>query len=167
MKTYLKKLTALLLTLLLALSLAACGGTDDDDDTDLTDFTPMTVEELTGGWVDDDGNQLVIDPDTSTYDYRTWYGRVGFGPFEVVDDRPVIEYDGFYYDFEADGDGFVLRQNGSSDRAGLDGARFGPGESDVYAPELSALDGIWQDALGETLVIDTDRMEYLATRRTA
>mgnify|MGYP000461855214 CR=1 FL=1 len=55
----------------------------------------MTVEELTGGWVDDDGNQLVIDPDTSTYDYRTWYGRVGFGPFEVVDDRPVIEYDGF------------------------------------------------------------------------
>ena len=30
MKTYLKKLTALLLTLLLALSLAACGGTDDD-----------------------------------------------------------------------------------------------------------------------------------------
>lgn len=50
MKTYLKKLTALLLTLLLALSLAACGGTyDDDDDTGLTDFTPMTVEELTGG----------------------------------------------------------------------------------------------------------------------
>ena len=72
MKTYLKKLTALLLTLLLALSLAACGGTDDDDDTGLADFTPMTVEELTGGWVDDDGNQLVIDPDTSTYDYRTW-----------------------------------------------------------------------------------------------
>ena len=60
MKTYLKKLTALL-TLLLALSLAACGGADDDDDTDLTDFIPMTVEELTGGWVDDDGNQLVID----------------------------------------------------------------------------------------------------------
>ena len=135
---------------------------DDDDDTDLTDFTPMTVEELTGGWVDDDGNQLVIVPDTSTYDYRTWYGRVGFGPFEVVDDRPVIEYDGFYYDFEADGDGFLLRQNGASDRAGLDGARFGPGESDVYAPELTTLDGIWQDALGETLVIDTDRMEYLA-----
>lgn len=65
MKTSLKKLTALLLTLLLALSLAACGGADDDDDTDLTDFTPMTVEELTGGWVDDDGNQLVIDPDTA------------------------------------------------------------------------------------------------------
>ena len=163
MKTYLKKLTALLLTLLLALSLAACGGTDDDDDdTGLADFTPMTVEELTGGWVDDDGNQLVIDPDTSTYDYRTWYGRVGFGPFEVVDDRPMIEYDGFYYDFEADGDGFLLRQNGASDRAGLDGAHFGPGESDVYAPELSTLDGIWQDALGETLVIDTGRMEYLA-----
>lgn len=80
MKTYLKKLTALLLTLLLALSLAACGGTDDDDDTGLADFTPMTVEELTGGWVDDDGNQLVIDPDTSTYDYRTWYGRVGLRP---------------------------------------------------------------------------------------
>ena len=162
MKKSLKKLPALLLTLLLALSLAACGGADDDDDTDLTDFIPMTVEELTGGWVDDDGNQLVIDPDTGTYDYRTWYGRVGFGPFEVVDDRPMIEYDGFYYDFEADSGGFILRQNGASDRAGLDGAHFGPGESDVYAPELSTLDGIWQDALGETLVIDTGRMEYLA-----
>ena len=43
MKTYLKKLTALLLTLLLALSLAACGGTDgDDDESYLADFTPMT-----------------------------------------------------------------------------------------------------------------------------
>ena len=51
MKKSLKKLPALLLTLLLALSLAACGGADDDDDTDLTDFTPMTVEELTGGWI--------------------------------------------------------------------------------------------------------------------
>lgn len=167
MKTSLKKLTALLLTLLLALSLAACGGADDDDDTDLTDFIPMTVEELTGGWVDDDGNQLIINPDTGTYDYRTWYGRVGFGPFEVVDDRPMIEYDGFYYDFEADSGGFILRQNGASDRAGLDGAHFGPGESDVYAPELSTLDGVWQDALGETLVIDTDRMEYLAYSPTA
>lgn len=134
MKTYLKKLTALLLTLLLALSLAACGGTDDDDDTGLADFTPMTVEELTGGWVDDDGNQLVIDPDTSTYDYRTWYGRVGFGPFEVVDDRPVIEYDGFYYDFEADGDGFVLRQNGSSDRAGSTARASAPAKATCTRP---------------------------------
>ena len=43
MKTSLKKLTALLLTLLLALSLAACGGADDDDDTDLTDFIPEAI----------------------------------------------------------------------------------------------------------------------------
>ena len=43
-----KKFFALLLSLSMALSLAACGGADDDDDTDLTDFTPMTVEELTG-----------------------------------------------------------------------------------------------------------------------
>lgn len=160
MKTYLKKLTALLLTLLLALSLAACG--TEDADGDLTDLPAMTAAELTGGWVDDDGNQLVIAPDTGTYDYRTWYGRVGFGTFGVIDDRPLIDYDGFYYDFEPDGDGFILRQNGASDRAGLDGARFGPGESDVYAAELSTLDGIWQDALGETLVIDTGRMQYLA-----
>lgn len=61
MKTSLKKLTALL-TLLLALSLAACGGADDDDDTDLTDFIPMTVEELTGGWVDDDGTSSSSTP---------------------------------------------------------------------------------------------------------
>lgn len=127
MKTSLKKLTALL-TLLLALSLAACGGADDDDDTDLTDFTPMTVEELTGGWVDDDGNQLVIVPDTSTYDYRTWYGRVGFGPFEVVDDRPVIEYDGFYYDFEADGDGLAYDGAGNVYAAGWDTPYYDPAD---------------------------------------
>lgn len=134
MKTSLKKGTALLLTLLLALSLAACGGADDDDDTDLTDFTPMTVEELTGGWVDDDGNQLVIDPDTGTYDYRTWYGRVGFGPFEVVDDRPMIEYDGFYYDFEADSGGFILRQNGASDRGGLTARTSAPAKATCTRP---------------------------------
>ena len=165
MKPYLKHLAALVMTLILALSLTACGGSEDEDDTDLTDFDfiPMTVDELTGGWVDEDGNMLVIDPDTSTYDYRTWYGRVGFGSFELVNDKPMMEYDGFYYDFVSDDNGgFTLRQNGSSDRESLDGAHFGQGESDVYATELSTLDGIWQDALGETLVIDTGRMEYLA-----
>lgn len=164
MKTYLKKLTALLLTLLLALSLAACGGTDDDDDdTGLADFTPMTVEELTGGWVDDDGNQLVIDPDTSTYDYRTWYGRVGFGPFEVVDDRPVIEYDGFYYDFEADGDADRYADLDNAEFYASDGhLRYYDGENIFFLPDTYAVaaDGLAYDGAGNVYAAGWDMTYY-------
>ena len=46
----------------------------------------------------------------------------------------MIEYDGFYYDFEADSGGFILRQNGASDRAGLDGAHFGPAKATCTRP---------------------------------
>lgn len=59
-----KKITALVLALTLALSLTACGGSSDTgaastpkDTTDNTDSSSssMTAEELAGGWVDDDG----------------------------------------------------------------------------------------------------------------
>lgn len=39
----------------------------------------MRAEDLAGGWVDDDGNTLVIDTEDGTYGYRTYYGRVGRG----------------------------------------------------------------------------------------
>lgn len=119
MKTYRKKLTALLLTLLLALSLAACGGTDDDDDESyLADFSPMTAAELTGGW---------------------------------VDDRPVIEYDGFYYDFEADGDADRYADLDNAEFYASDGhLRYYDGENIFFLPDTYAVaaDGLAYDGAG-------------------
>lgn len=65
-----KKITALVLALTLALSLPACGGSsdtgtdstpNDTTDTPASSAPSMRAEDLAGGWVDDDGNTLVID----------------------------------------------------------------------------------------------------------
>lgn len=83
-----KKITALVLALTLALSLTACGGSsdtgtdstpNDTTDTSASSAPSMRAEDLAGGWVDDDGNTLVIDTEDGTYGYRTYYGRVGRG----------------------------------------------------------------------------------------
>ena len=166
-----KKITALVLALTLALSLTACGdssdtGTDstpnDTTDTSASSAPSMRAEDLAGGWVDDDGNTLVIDTEDGTYGYRTYYGRVGRGDYTEDAGKPMLDYDNFNYDLLSVDGGLTLRQNGSSDREGLDGAHFGQGESELYEWPIDELDGVWQDALGETLVIDSGRMEYLA-----
>ena len=163
-----KQITALVLAL--ALSLTACGGSGGDtgtdtsntNDTNDTSAPSMTAEELAGGWVDDDGNTLVIDTEDGTYGYRTYYGRVGRGDYTEDTGKPLLDYDNFNYDLLSEDGGLTLRQNGSSDRESLDGAHFGQGESELYEWPIDELDGVWQDALGETLVIDSGRMEYLA-----
>ena len=120
-----KKITALVLALTLALSLTACGGSSDTgaastpkDTTDNTDSSSssMTAEELAGGWVDDDGNTLVIDTEDGTYGYRTYYGRVGRGDYTEDTGKPLLDYDNFNYDLLSEDGGLTLRQNGSSDR---------------------------------------------------
>lgn len=164
-----KNRIALMLALSLALALTACGGdsggdTNANSDTDTAngDASSMSAEELAGGWVDDNGNMLVIEPDDGSYGYRTYYGRVGRGDYHEDTGKPMVIYDGFNYDLLSQDGGLTLRQNGSSDRESLDGAHFGQGESNLYEWQISELDGIWQDALGETLIIDSSRMEYLA-----
>ena len=83
----------------------------------------------------------------------------------------MLSYDNFLYDFLPQGEGFVLDQNGSSDRENIDGmvfTRFDQEETmwdqllQADEGQLAALDGVWQDPLDELLVIDTDRMEYMA-----
>ena len=44
----------------------------------------------------------------------------------------------------------------------LDGVSYVPADSDLPEIPLSQLDGMWQNALGETLLIDTARWEYIA-----
>lgn len=136
------------------LTLCACG----------TDGNEMNAKKLSGSWIDDQGNALDIRPGEGQYVYRTWYGRMGKGEYNEDNGKPMIVFDDFYYDFlpQDAGDGIVLAQNGSGDAESLDHAAFEKGENAIFDLDLSALDGIWQNARGEVLVIDTDREAYLA-----
>jgi len=78
-----KKITALALALTLALSLTACGGSsdtgadstpNDTTDTSASSAPSMRAEDLAGGWVDDDGNTLVIDTEDGAPIMAEWAG---------------------------------------------------------------------------------------------
>ena len=71
----------LLLILVLALSLTACGGNDSYDNSNdpVNAWEVLADEDLTDdvtAWQGDDGSQLLLDISTSSYTFRTWYGRV-------------------------------------------------------------------------------------------
>ena len=99
-----KRLLSLLLAAGLCVSLTACGGTTPEDDPDegrgdliteedadptgytaeelgQDDFTPATLAEVSGTWVDDYGAVLQINADAESYLYRTDEGRVKTGVF--------------------------------------------------------------------------------------
>lgn len=164
MKKHIKPAT-LLLSLLLFLNLSACGGSRSNDNNNTTDTSLMAAEDLPGTWIDKNGNVLVLDVVENVYTYRTWYGRIGTGYLTGADnddEKRRLEFCDFYYDFVKDDDGFTLKQNGSGDGESLDGFHFTTDSSDVPTIPLKTLDGMWQNALGETLVIDTGRMQYIS-----
>ena len=79
-----KNCLTLLLALVLALSLTACGGSDgyDDSNDPVNAWDVLADEDLSDdvtAWQGDDGSQLLLDISTSGYTFRTWYGRVGMG----------------------------------------------------------------------------------------
>lgn len=135
-------------------TICACGANEN----------AVTAKMLSGAWIDDQGNALDIRPGEGQYTYRTWYGRMGKGEYNEDNGKPMIIFDGFYYDFlpQDVGDGIVLAQNGSGNAESLDNAVFEKGGNDIFDFDLSALNGSWQNARGEVLVIDTDREAYLA-----
>lgn len=173
-----KKIFIAALLTCIPLALASCGEQNDDipvppettDDGGIYDEY-MTADDLVGDWSSwdgDNGSQIVFDFVNSEYTYRTWYGRIGTGALcgsLETESAVQLEFDDFLYDLVRTEDGFTLHQNGQSAAEDLDGLFFK--KSDDILPDipLSTLDGLWQNALGETLVIDTGRMEYIAASR--
>lgn len=175
------KIIVFILAAGLLLGLTACGDTPDGPDGGASGR--MRAEDLAGGvsWVGDNGCGLALDPDGGSYTLRTWYGRIGSGVLRGVDDESgewlQLDFNGLTYDLLRDGDGFRLSLSdgaGASDASDssdaseasdpetLDGVRFTASDNELPDIPLSLLDGVWQNALGETLLIDTERMQYIS-----
>lgn len=166
MKKYIRTLS-LLLTAVLTISLTGCGSSDADGGKDRKGL--MAAKELSGVWTDESGNILRLDTVENTYTYRTRYGRIGSGVLTAAEDgenAPQLEFGDFLYNFEVSDGGFTLRSQGSGGGESLDGARFTPGGEIPDIP-LEKLGGMWQNCEGETLVIDTSRMQYIACSKEA
>lgn len=122
--------------------------------------------ELEGKWSSPSGNILYFVSDEGCYYYQTFSGRTGQGRYDTSGDVPMIDFDGFLYDFILRDDGVLLpNQNGSGDAESFDHFTFTRSDARVEIWDIAQLDGVWQNALGETLVIDSQRMEYLSYTR--
>lgn len=124
------------------------------------------ASELEGKWSSPSGNILYFVADEGCYYYQTFSGRTGQGRYDTSGDVPMIDFDGFLYDFILRDDGVLLpNQNGSGDAESFDHFTFTRSDARVDVWDIAQLDGVWQNALGETLVIDSQRMEYLSYTR--
>lgn len=134
-----KKLFALVWTLFMCLSLAACGNTESDD-TQSGYETVMDMEFLDGMWSIDGTAKLYFDSTEGFYAYRTRWGLGGRGEFELSEasGRPMIFFNGLLYNFLHDD------------------------EAEIVEWDISNWDGMWQNALGETIVINSSLMQYIA-----
>lgn len=163
-----KKLSRLAVMLALVLALTACSGGGEtpspavpEDQRQVTD-----ASELEGKWSSPSGNILYFVADEGCYYYQTFSGRTGQGRYDTSGDVPMIDFDGFLYDFILRDDGVLLpNQNGSGDAESFDHFTFTRSDARVDIWDIAQLDGVWQNALGETLVIDSQRMEYLSYTR--
>lgn len=165
-----------MLALVLVLSLTACSGNSDDDyDSDYgesyydngdEESSGVLASDLNGTWSSECGNILELDFDSETYYYETFYGRGGAGECGIYDGRPMMDFDGFLYDFELSEDGLVLRQNGySTDESveSLDGMTFvRNGNVSVYVNEIGDIAGYRTDNEGESLYIEDSDSTYAA-----
>lgn len=162
MKKFIKALSVII-CLVFTLGLAACGDNNEGNNPESADYA--AADELNGVWADESGNMLHLDTAENTYIYRTWYGRIGSGSLitpENVENVRQLDFDDFYYDFISESGGFTLRQNGENDKENLNGMHFDKSDGEIVQIPLKTLDGLWQNAAGETLVIDTERMAYIA-----
>ena len=160
-----KKILVLIPVLLLCLGLAACGDTDSDD-TQSGYETVMDMEFLDGMWSIDGTSKLYFDSEEGFYAYRTSWGLGGRGTFELSEasGRPMIFFNGFLYHFLLRDDGVLLpSQNGEGSGFAIHRHTFlRDEEAEIIEWDISNWDGLWQNALGETIVIDSSLMQYIA-----
>ena len=175
-----KKLFALVWTLFMCLSLAACGNTESDD-TQSGYETVMDMEFLDGMWSIDGTAKLYFDSTEGFYAYRTRWGLGGRGEFELSEasGRPMIYFNGFLYNFllRDDGNSFTL----SADRFGrygddqhFDGVFYRDADfyaytdmenAEFYEDEYSTFyvwyyDGVNRYLLGNDYTIGDDGLAY-------
>lgn len=168
-----RRLLVLLTALALCLSLAACGdsGSSEGSDGPAAPWNVLTEEALSGdvtAWQGDDGSQLLLDVSISSYTFRTWYGRVGMGSLFRDGSGLGLKYceigaDYFYY-LVQEGGGFTVCHVGGGEGGSygeINGLHFEPAQGEAAPYDLSLLDGVWQNALGETFVFDTGRMQVI------
>ena len=168
MKSF-RKFLLLALSALLMLSLTACGG-EEIPENPLPSNTELVTDMafLDGMWSVGEMTKLYLDSEGGYYAYREEYtGRGGQGAFCEVDGKPMIEFNGFLYDFLLRDDGVLRpRQNGeSADDKDYSISFFTfcrDDEAEFLMWDDSNWDGMWQNAVGETIVIDTSRGQYIA-----
>ena len=168
-----KNCLTLLLALVLCLSLTACGGSDgyDDSNDPVSAWDVLANEDLSDDvtvWQGDDGSQLLLDISTSGYTFRTWYGRVGTGSLFRDEHGLGLKYseidsDRYYY-LVKEGGGFTVRHEGTGEGSSygeINDLHFEPSQGEMAPYDISLLDGVWQNALGETFAFDTGRMRVI------
>lgn len=160
-----KKQLVLFLALALCLGLTACGDTESDD-TQSGYETVMDMEFLDGMWSIDGTAKLYFDSTEGFYAYRTRWGLGGRGELELSEasGRPMIFFNGLLYNFLLRDDG-VLLPNRNGEGSGLTIHRntfLRDDEAEIVEWDISNWDGMWQNALGETIVIDSSLMQYIA-----
>lgn len=172
MRNLLKKKFALLLAVVLCLGLTACGGEETPEITETpeaaqpSDREPVTDWALLDGmWSIDDTTMLYIDSENGYYAFWEAYtSRSGLGPLFEEDGTPMMELNGASYEFYIRDDG-IMRPITPDDTESfhISGFTFSRNdEVDFMVWDDSTWDGVWQNALGETIVIDTSRGQYIA-----
>lgn len=155
-------------SILLALSLVACGNSDIDlalpDETENGNILVTDMTFLDGMWSSDGLDLLYFDSANGYYIHHSIYGPTGRGEF-TNERKPMINFADFLYDFYLREDGVLLpNQNGmGSDLPNIDHYTFRrDDEAKIYIWDLDNYDGMWQNAAGETIIIDAARGEYEA-----
>ena len=108
---------------------------------------------------------LYIDSENGYYAFREEYtSRGGQGALWEEDGTPMMEFNGVLYEFFMRDDGIMLPiMTSDSEDYGISGYTFSRNdEVDFMVWDDSNWDGVWQNALGETIVIDTSRGQYIA-----
>ena len=170
-----KKYGAFMFAMVMCLSLAACGSSDsiaasseetENAEGDSEELVTDTAS-LDGMWSINGGTKLYFDSEGGYYIYRSYYGVGGRGEMSESpeDGKPMMTFNGFMYDFVLRSDGVLMpNQNGDGDGLNIHRNTFKRDDTAKLAEwEANNWDGMWQNAVGETIVIDTANMIYTAS----